>query len=302
MTQHLKSFCFLPLFKPIGPTSHDMVDIVRKLVPKKIKVGHTGTLDPFASGVLIMAVGKATRFADDIHRLPKSYTATLRLGTRTNTLDPTGEVEEEKDVPRLTDKLLREMEERFTGTISQAPPVFSAKKVDGRKSYELAREQQEVVLKPRDVTIHKISLEPTDTKTIKLDITCSTGTYVRALGRDLGEAMGSCGYLLDLERTAVGGVRSKDCVVPSTLDEETMQRYAMPISRLLKDYPEIPLPPDALPLLMQGRPFPIEERAPATFLGTFFDMNGFVRAIFRCAYDSDASAIVSKMLCYHSDN
>ncbi|MDJ0834869.1 MAG: tRNA pseudouridine(55) synthase TruB [Acidobacteriota bacterium] len=293
----LESFCFLPLNKPVGPTSHDMVDHIRKQAPKKLKVGHTGTLDPFASGVLIMALGKATRFAEEVHTLPKSYRATLRLGILTDTLDPTGEVEKKQKVPNFDAKRLRKLEQAFTGTLDQIPPVFSAKKVDGRKSYDLARDNQAVTLKPKQVTIHQLKLKKVDAETIHIDLTCSTGTYVRALGRDLAEALGTCGHLTTLERTAVGSVRVEDCVSPEELTPGNLARFAMPVSSLLSRFPDIPLPPDALPLLLQGRPFPITEMAPATFLGSFYDGQG-VKAVFKCAFDPVASAIHSRMLCY----
>jgi len=297
----LESFCFIPLYKPVGPTSHDMVDSVRRIVSRKLKVGHTGTLDPFAAGVLIIAVGKATRFAEEVHLLPKSYKATLRLGSETDTLDPTGTVVKEAKVPEITRALLEKLEQSFTGTSQQIPPHFSAKKVAGRKSYELARENKAVPLEPKEVTIHRVRLDLLDNRTMGIDVTCSTGTYIRALGRDIAEALGTCGHLISLERTAVGAVTTAKCVAPDILTDENFGRYGVPVSKLLSRYPEIMLPPDALAYLEQGRPFPISERAPSTFLGVFRDQFGEVIAIFRCAFEDDPSAIHSRMLCYKRD-
>jgi len=297
-----ESFCFLPLHKPAGPTSHDMVDLVRKLVPRKLKVGHTGTLDPFASGVLIMALGKATRFADEVHLLPKSYISTLRLGTRTNTLDPTGEMSEEQPIPEFSDNDLKGLAKRFTGTQMQVPPVFSAKKVGGRKSYELARENKAVELEPKEVTIHDLQITRKSDKNLRIALTCSTGTYVRALGRDLAEALGTCGYLVDLERSAVGPITTEQCVPSEQLTKGLLASHAIQVSSLLTRFPEILLPPEALPQLLQGRPFRISERAPSSFLGTFRDDSGAISAVFKCAYDPALSAIQSKMMCYLKDN
>jgi len=292
----LESFCFIPLYKPVGPTSHDMVDTVRRLVTRKLKVGHTGTLDPFASGVLIIAVGKATRFAEDVHLLPKQYKASLRLGVSTDTLDPTGQVDGEMKVPEITRADLERLEQSFTGTSAQIPPHYSAKKIAGRKSYELARENKPVELEPKEITIHKLRLDILDNRTLGIDVSCSTGTYIRALGRDIAEALGTKGHLISLERTAVGPLTTAQCVAPDALDEDNLGRYGIPVAKLLSRYPEIMLPPDAFAYLQQGRPFPVEERAPSTFLGVFRDQFGEIQAIFRCAYEDEA--IHSRMLCF----
>lgn len=298
MTSERRHFAFLPLIKPPGPTSHDMVDLVRRLLPRKTKVGHTGTLDPFASGVMILAIGKATKFADEIHKLPKRYVADVHLGSRTDTLDPTGQVDAEADVPAFDETMLKELAQRFTGTQDQVPPVFSAKRVGGRKSYELARQQQKVELKPAEITIFDLTLTKKDDHTVSLDALCSTGTYIRALARDLAEALGTCGYVTELRRTAVGNVTHDDCIEADALTADNLAEATVSVSSLLAKFPEVDLPLSALTYLSQGRPFPTREQLPATFLGSISDQSGDVQAIFRCEYDPILRAVHSRQLCY----
>ncbi len=289
-------FGFLPVLKPAGPTSHDMVARLRRFLPKKLKVGHTGTLDPFASGVMIMAIGKATRFADDVHLLPKSYLAEIRLGQRTNTLDPTGEVDLECPVPAFDERQLAELVERFRGRQFQVPPVYSAKKVDGKRSYALARQHEEVALAPVEITLHELALRKRDERTLICETRCSTGTYIRALGRDLGAALGSCGHLTALSRTSVGPVRLEDCIALEHFDGD-LTPHLWPVERLLPQIARFDLPADALPYLSMGRPYPYAEPAPEDFLCYFLDLRG-VAAVFRCSYDRFSHCVHSKMLCY----
>lgn len=292
-------FGFLPVHKPAGPTSHDVVARLRRFLPKKLKVGHTGTLDPFASGVMILAIGKATRFADDVHLLPKSYLAEIRLGQRTNTLDPTGEVDLECPLPTFDEQRLEELAARFRGRQLQVPPIYSAKKVDGRRSYELARQNEEVTLAPVEVELFELTLRKQDDQTLICETRCSTGTYIRSLGRDLAEALGSCGYLTALTRTSVGAVRLEDCVALESFEGD-LAPLLWPVERLLPQIAAVELPGAALPFLSQGRPFPLETEAPSDFLSYFRDEQGLA-AVFRCNYDPFTRHVHSKMLCYARD-
>ena len=297
MNQPWYPFVFLPIHKPVGPTSHDVVARLRRIVGRKVKVGHTGTLDPFASGILIMAIGKATKFADFLHELPKRYQAEIRLGVRTNTLDPTGEVDLEKPVPQIAQEQLDQVVADFLGDYDQVPPAFSAKKVKGKKSYELARKNQAVELPPKRVQIHELTLKQIDAQTLHCQVTCSTGTYVRALARDIGEALGTCASLTSLVRDQVGDVELSACADLETLTEEDLGRWSLPVSQVLPRFPEVELPHRAYTFLIEGRPFPNNQPLPSEFLAVF-KRNGEMGAIFRCQVDARSGAVLPRGLCF----
>jgi len=190
--------------KPEGPTSHDMVQLVRRALRTR-RVGHTGTLDPFASGLLILCAGRATRLVDLFHLLPKRYSAQVVLGMETTTDDLTGEPVVRPDVWREIDR--PELEQALmslTGELYQVPPAYSAKRVRGRRAYSLARKGAAVELEPAAVTVHSMEVTNWDPPAVGLDIWVSTGTYVRALARDLGRSLGCGGHLAALRRTQIG--------------------------------------------------------------------------------------------------
>ncbi len=301
MTPDWLPFAFLPIFKPEGPTSHDIVARVRKLLPRKLKVGHTGTLDPFASGALLLALGKATKFTDEIHRLPKGYSAVIRLGERTNTLDPTGEVVERRPVPDFDQDDLDRIALEFTGPQLQAPPIFSAKRVGGRKSYELARKNQPVALEPKTIVIHDLVLRKIDDRHIDCRALCSTGAYVRALGRDIAAALGACGSLSRLVRLSVGPVEAERCVAPDQLTAESLGDHLIAVSDILPQFPSIPIASGAFAAFSHGRPFRVAEPFPPYFLGVYKDAGGKIKAIFRCEFDPEHSSLHSRMECYARD-
>jgi tRNA pseudouridine55 synthase len=297
-------FFFLPVDKPVGWTSHDAVARVRKLCrdvfPKKTKVGHTGTLDPFASGLLLLAIGKATRFSDDIHSLPKKYLATMTLGAQTDTLDIDGKVTQEKDIPEFTQQDLKKLELVFSGDLQQIPPQFSAKKVDGIRSYTLARRGEDVPLKPKLITIHNLALRKLDDKHIQIEVNCSTGTYIRSLARDLAAHLGTLGYLKELRRISLGSVQVDQAFSLNPSSEESSPPFtsaALPVSTILPSWPELHLPPDYLPDLIQGRTIHSPHPLPARFLG-IIEQEGSVSAIFKCIYDPFLQLVQPKMLCY----
>ncbi len=295
MNQPWYPFVFLPIHKPVGPTSHDMVAKLRRLLPRKTKVGHTGTLDPFASGILLMAIGKATKFADYLHELPKQYRAEIQLGVRTNTLDPTGEEDLRLPVPELTPAKLNEVREAFMGQYDQVPPAFSAKKVQGKKSYELARKNQAVALPPKRITILDLELTQIAPDRLMCRVVCSTGTYVRALARDIGEALGTCASLLTLVRDQVGDVPLSACADMENLTFEDLATWSMPVSQVLPRFAEIELPHRAYTFFIEGRPFPCDEAVPDDFLAVF-KRNGEMGAVFRCK--ADKGMILPRGLCY----
>ncbi|HVX48051.1 MAG TPA: tRNA pseudouridine(55) synthase TruB [Candidatus Saccharimonadales bacterium] len=197
--------------KPAGWTSFDAVNYVRKLIaraegkkPRQIKVGHTGTLDPFATGLLVLLVGREnTRRAGELAKLDKSYEVTLRLGAVSSTGDPEGEIKAVSDT-KPEEKTLEEALKRFTGQIEQVPPAYSAVKIDGRRAYKLAREGKEVKIEPRKVTINRLELLDYAYPQAKLIADVSSGTYIRSLVQDIGEALGTGAYTTELRRTRIG--------------------------------------------------------------------------------------------------
>jgi tRNA pseudouridine55 synthase len=178
----------LVIDKPAGPTSHDVVQQVRTLLRQK-KVGHTGTLDPVATGVLPLVIGRATKVARYLTGGDKTYVATVRLGVATDTLDSAGEVLEERPV-EADESTVRETIAGFVGEIEQLPPMYSAKKVDGKRLYELARKGVEVERETKRVTVHRIDVKACNLPDVTIEVACSAGTYLRALALDIGEELG----------------------------------------------------------------------------------------------------------------
>ncbi len=209
--------------KPLRWTSFDLVNkfrykLTRKLKVKKIKVGHAGTLDPLATGVMIVCTGKATKRIDEFQYKTKEYVATLKLGETT----PSFDLEKEIDAVYPTEHITREMVEdvlrSFVGTIQQTPPVFSACKVDGKRAYEMARKGEEVELKAKTLVIDEMELLECALPVIKIRVVCSKGTYIRALARDIGTALRSGAHLVALERTRIGDVTLDKCMPPEEID------------------------------------------------------------------------------------
>jgi tRNA pseudouridine55 synthase len=194
----------LPVDKPVGPTSHDAVAVVRRSL-KTRQVGHTGTLDPFASGLLLICVGPATRLAEYLTGLPKTYVATLRLGAATDTDDLTGETISSSDAwSGVSAERIEAALAAQVGTITQLPPLYSAKKVDGERAYAAARRGEAVERKAVEVTIHSIRILSIDLPDVTFEVECGSGTYIRAIARDAGDALGVGGHLRALRRTRVG--------------------------------------------------------------------------------------------------
>ena len=209
--------------KPLRWTSFDLVNKVRyklsrKLHVKKIKVGHAGTLDPLATGVMIVCTGKATKRIDEFQYQTKEYFATLKLGETTPSFDLEKEVDAVYPTEHITQALVEETLSHFLGTIEQIPPVFSACKVEGKRAYELARKGEEVNLKSKTLVIDEIELLEYALPIIKIRVVCSKGTYIRALARDIGEALHSGAHLIGLERTRIGNVTLDQCMSPEEID------------------------------------------------------------------------------------
>lgn len=202
--------------KPLRWTSADVVRKVkftlRKAGYRKIKVGHAGTLDPLATGVMIVCTGKATKRIEEFQYHTKEYIATLQLGATTPSYDLEKEIDATFPTGHITRELVEETLQRFVGTIEQVPPVFSACKVDGKRAYELARKGDEVQLRPKTLVIDEIELLAYNLPEIKIRVVCSKGTYIRALARDIGETLHSGAHLTGLIRTRVGEVTLDRCM------------------------------------------------------------------------------------------
>ncbi len=194
---------FLLVNKPIGWTSHDIVAKCRSIF-KTRDIGHLGTLDPFASGLLILAFGAATKCLPYLSGYAKTYQADIQLGTQTDSGDLTGQVITTQPIPLLTDALVESVQQQFIGSLQQIPPMYSAKKIDGRKLVDLARRGQTVERQPVNITIHDLRLTLKSIDQIALCATVSTGTFIRTLGEDIAQALGTCGHLVQLTRTAIG--------------------------------------------------------------------------------------------------
>ena len=203
--------------KPLGWTSFDVVKrlrgaLLRRLRLKKFKVGHAGTLDPLASGVMILTTGRATKRIEELQAGVKEYVATIALGATTPSYDLETEINAHYPTEHITEELVRETLKRFHGTIEQVPPTYSACKVDGKRAYETARKGGHVELKAKTLTIDEIELLEYSHESITVRVVCSKGTYIRALARDIGEALGSGGHLTALRRTKVGEVSVEQCM------------------------------------------------------------------------------------------
>jgi tRNA pseudouridine55 synthase len=233
---------FLNINKPSGMTSHDVVARVRRLVGRKVKVGHAGTLDPAATGVLPIAIGQATRLIEYLADARKGYRAVVALGTTTTTDDAEGEPLEQHPVPPLTHEQLEAALQPLRGEIMQVPPMYSALHHQGQRLYALAREGQTIERPPRPVTIHALCLLAADEHTLTLDIACSKGTYIRSLARELGEALGCGAHLAALERTFVGSFVVADAVPLETLQQAADVRpYLLPPETAVSDLPPVTL-------------------------------------------------------------
>lgn len=213
--------------KPLGWTSFQLVGKVRWLLcraigQKKLKVGHAGTLDPLATGVMVICTGKATKRIEELQQGRKEYVATLQLGATTPSYDLEHEIDATYPTEHITEAAVREVLVQFTGEIEQVPPVFSACKVDGKRAYDLARKGQDVELKAKRITIDELELLRFDPTTMQMDIRvrCSKGTYIRSLARDIGDALDSGAHLTALRRTQVGDYKIDDAFTSVEAFEE----------------------------------------------------------------------------------
>ncbi|MEM9354100.1 MAG: tRNA pseudouridine(55) synthase TruB [Planctomycetota bacterium] len=245
-------FGILNLYKPSGCTSRDVVNRVQRLV-RPVKVGHAGTLDPLATGVLVVCLGPATRLVEHVQRMEKRYRATFLLGRTSQTEDVEGEVTLLEGAAEPTLGEIEAMLPQFVGQIQQRPPAFSAVKLQGKRAYKLARKGQEVEVRPRTVQIFQLSVESYAYPELVLGVRCGSGTYVRSLGRDIAEALGTGAVMSALERTAIGVYRAEDALHRDEVNAETLRTRLLPSQSALPEMPHLQLTEAEVVELQNGR-------------------------------------------------
>lgn len=244
--------------KPTGVTSFDVVRRVRKVADTG-KVGHTGTLDPQASGLLPIVLGKCTRLAKFLSLDIKEYAFELELGAETETGDIEGEAVRECPWEHVTEEDVREACERFVGDIEQVPPLYSAIKVDGKRAYELAREGVDFELEPRRVYVERLELRAFEPPRASLYVRCGSGTYVRALSRDIGGAVSSCAFTTAIRRTLVGRFRIEEATPLTELTSDTVHSHLLPPVEVMRGVPHYDAAPSECRALGYGQRIPITD-------------------------------------------
>lgn len=248
----------LVIRKEKGYTSHDVVAKLRGILHMK-KIGHTGTLDPAAEGVLPVALGRGTRLVELLTEKEKTYEAVLRLGVSTDTQDMTGTVLSEMPVT-VTEEEVREAVESFVGEQMQVPPMYSALKVNGKKLYELAREGKTIERKPRPVVFYEIRIMDISLPLVRISVTCSKGTYIRTLCNDIGEKLGCGGAMEELVRTRSGNFTLEESLMLSQVEEAvsdgTIMEKIVPVEEVLSMYPALTATAEGDRLLRNGNPLP----------------------------------------------
>ena len=247
--------------KPTGMTSHDVVQVVRRGTGIR-RAGHTGTLDPRASGVLVILIGPAVRMSEFVSASDKRYQATIRVGSSTDTYDSEGTITNQTSDIDVSEEQFNEILQQYTGEIEQVPPPYSAVKVKGRKAYEMARRGEEVELPPRIINVYSLEVLEWDPPECVIDVYCSSGTYVRSLANDIGKALGTGAYLVGLRRTKSGRFTLRDAVPLRVLREafEAGDWYnnLIPAAEALADWPMVELDADQMEFVRHGHRIPAE--------------------------------------------
>ncbi len=250
--------------KPVGMTSHDVVQAIRNGTGLR-RAGHTGTLDPRASGVLVILVGPAVRLSEYVSASDKRYQAIIRMGGSTDTFDAEGKVTNTEAPLNVTETQFEEALKTFVGQIEQTPPPYSAIKVQGRKAYEMARKGEVVDLAPRMITVHHLEVLEWAPPEVVIDVHCSSGTYVRSLANDLGQKLGCGAYLVGLRRTKSGRFSLRDATPLRKLQEAfqagSWYQYLIPAAEALGDWPAVELNPDEVEGVRHGHRVKAKEGA-----------------------------------------
>jgi len=278
--------------KPVGMTSHDVVQIIRSGTGIR-RAGHTGTLDPRASGVLVILIGPAVRLSEFVSASDKRYQAILRLGSTTDTYDAEGRFTRQSSAPvDISEEKFEEALKQFIGEIEQTPPPFSAVKMHGRKAYEMARQGEEVDLTPRKIQVYHLEVLEWAPPEVVIDVHCSSGTYVRSLANDMGNVLGCGAYLIGLRRTKSGRFSLRDAVPLRKLQDAFLAgnwyEYLIPAAEALADWPAIELNPDDVEEIKHGHRV---KAAPDTKPGLVrgVSMAGELIAIMELAQGEDGS-------------
>ncbi len=250
--------------KPIGLTSHDVVQIIRRGTGIR-RAGHTGTLDPRASGVLVVLIGPAVRLSEYVSASDKRYQATIQLGRSTDTYDSEGTVTRATPVENISEEQFDEILQGYVGEIEQVPPPYSAVKVKGKKAYEMARKGKPVDLEPRIINVFNLEILEWAPPEVVIDVYCSSGTYVRSLANDLGDSLGTGAHLIGLRRTKSGQFTLRDAVslrrLKESFDAGDWYQFLIPAADALGDWPLIELNPDEVELVRHGHRIPAEPDA-----------------------------------------
>lgn len=256
---HKEVFGLLNIDKPSGSTSHDVVAFVRKLTGQK-RIGHGGTLDPLATGVLVLALGRATRLLEYVSGSDKEYVARIKLGVTTDTYDANGAVVSEYDIPADVENHIDLLLTKFEGLQLQSPPVYSAIKLQGKPAYARVRSGETVSIPPREITIYEIHNEGIDLPYVRLRIRCSAGTYIRSLAHDIGIQLG-CGAIVDaLCRTASGLFQLKNALewgrIQKMANANDLSSYLLPMDHALLEFDRVDLDRSEFEAVISGRPVP----------------------------------------------
>jgi len=252
--------------KPAGPTSHDIVDMARRALDEK-RIGHLGTLDPFAKGLLVLLVGRATRLAPFAAEWAKAYEGVIRLGVTTDTDDLTGQVVATAPWTGITPAQLADVVGRFRGTYEQTPPAYSAVKVAGERAYRRARRGETVALEPRAVDIRELEIVEATPPDLQFRAVVSAGTYIRSLARDIGAALGCGAHLAALRRTAVGPLRLEDAVAPDRVTRHAVRDASILVAHM----PRREVDKKERDAVLHGRPLKSEPVADTRYPVALFD-------------------------------
>ena len=241
--------------KPVGMTSHDVVEAIRRGTGIR-RAGHTGTLDPRASGVLVILIGPAVRLSEYVSASDKRYQAIIRLGSSTDTFDAEGKFTRTNEPLNVTEQQFEEILKKFEGEIEQTPPPYSAVKVGGRRAYDMARQGEEVELTPRKIQVHHLEVLEWAPPEVVVDVHCSSGTYVRSLANDIGTQLGTGAYLVGLRRTKSGRFSLRDATPLRKLQEAftagNWYQFLIPAAEALTDVPAVELNPDDVEEVRHG--------------------------------------------------
>ena len=275
----MNDYCgIIILNKPVGISSHKCVGIARKALDMK-KVGHTGTLDPEASGVLPILAGPATRASDFLTTEDKKYRATILLGTKTDTLDMAGEIIEENPV-NVTEEEIYAVIKKFTGNIKQIPPMYSAIQVNGQRLYHLARQGVEIEREARDVTVFSIDVEAIELPLLKINVHCSKGTYIRTLASDIGEDLGCGGCIKELQRTASGIFTLEKAITPDELlalsEKGEVEKALLPLDSFFSQYDKIKLDKKRADRVKNGVPIYYKGKTQGNFYRVYDEEGNFI--------------------------